>query len=198
MSKIKESWTVLVHRSFGRWTPNQITGFGIMMVLVLLMVYVRWGLLWPTFIPFVLAALTDLIDGAVARAREMVTSGGKVLDITRDQLLVWCTVGVLWWDGSIPFHRDSPVLLALVFLLFREVIVTSIRLAFNIKAEDVEVVWWGKCKTFSFMAGLGLLLLNDIWITAELLSIVFLFIAAIFSFASGVQYIVQFTPKPKS
>ena len=104
---------------------------------------------------FVLAALTDLLDGAIARKRNCVTIFGKFLDPIADKLLVTAALLALIQLGEISSW-------AAVIIIAREFIVQGIRI---IAANDAVVIaasFLGKIKTFSQMTAIVLILINDL------------------------------------
>ncbi len=101
---------------------------------------------------FVLASLTDLLDGHIARSRNMVTDFGKFMDPLADKVLV--VTAMLWFveNGRIPAW-------AVAIVIFREFAVSGMRL---IAAEGGRVIaagWSGKVKTASTMVCLILMFL---------------------------------------
>jgi CDP-diacylglycerol--glycerol-3-phosphate 3-phosphatidyltransferase len=147
---------------------------------------------------FILLALTDFVDGRVARARNLVTRKGKVFDIICDQVLLWSTVWLLIREDIISFSQSPVLFWALIVIMFREISVTAVRLFAKIKAGDVRVLILGKCKTGFFMVGLAALLTSAVWPVGSKLGVILLGIAALCSFFSGLQYIHQFVSKPSS
>ena len=99
---------------------------------------------------FVLASLTDMVDGYVARKYQMITDFGKFMDPLADKVLVLTAMIVFCAQGIFPAW-------ALVVVIFREFAVSGMRL---IAAEGGKVIaagWSGKVKTASTMVCLCLL-----------------------------------------
>ena len=89
---------------------------------------------------FILAALTDLIDGHIARSRGQITDFGKFMDPLADKMLTTAAIIYMVVDGVC-----SPVVLAII--MFREFAVAGVRM---IAAESGTVIaanMWGKVKT---------------------------------------------------
>ena len=143
-------------------------------------------------IGYALAAITDIIDGRVARGRGLVTNLGKVLDVGCDLILVWSAVALLWlWNIVTP--QEHPYLFGLlVFLFARELAVNLLRLRFRVKMSEVQVTLWGKSKTFIFMVGIIVLLTSPVWSGSIAIGAGLLTIVAFCSYVSGFQYIRQF------
>ena len=94
------------------------------------------------------ASITDMLDGKIARKRNLITAFGKFADPLADKILVIasliCFVALGWCDPVLP-----------IVVLFREFAVSSIRLvAVNNGGEVVAANMWGKCKTASQMVGI--------------------------------------------
>ena len=119
-----------------------------MVIALLLYPFPGAGLL--AFVVFAAAALTDVVDGRVARARGEVSPLGVFLDLTADKVLV---AGVL--IAMVEVSLLSTWIAAL--LLIRELVVQGVRQL----AASADVVMpargWGKGKTFTTLLGMGLL-----------------------------------------
>lgn len=103
---------------------------------------------------FAAAALTDFIDGKMARKNNMVTDFGKFMDPLADKMLTTSAyLGFMHIFGGTEF---SWHMVAITFIvLFREFAVSSIRLvAVTAGGKVVAANMWGKCKTASQMLGI--------------------------------------------
>ncbi len=103
---------------------------------------------------FVLAALTDLVDGQIARRRNMVTDFGKFMDPIADKLLVAAATLVLLWEG-----RMHPIF-AFIFI-GREIVMGGFRLVAVGKGIVIAAGSLGKIKTVLQMAMLLVLMIDD-------------------------------------
>jgi CDP-diacylglycerol--glycerol-3-phosphate 3-phosphatidyltransferase len=92
------------------------------------------------FLLFVLAAVTDALDGEIARKRQLVTAFGKLADPLADKLLVLSTIVYL-----MRYIDLSEA--ALVVILAREFLVTGLRLVAKDSDENLGAQWFGKAKT---------------------------------------------------
>jgi CDP-diacylglycerol--glycerol-3-phosphate 3-phosphatidyltransferase len=121
-------------------------------VVIALLLYPFPGAGLLAFVVFAAAALTDVVDGRVARARGQVSPLGVFLDLTADKVLV---AGAL--IAMVEVSLLSTWIAAL--LLIRELVVQGVRQL----AASADVVMpargWGKGKTFTTLLGMGLLLL---------------------------------------
>ncbi len=114
---------------------------------------------------FIVASLTDMIDGKMARKYNLVTDFGKFMDPLADKMLTTSAyLGFMFVYGGSKFSWHIVVITFIV--LFREFAVSSIRLvAVTAGGKVVAANMWGKCKTVSQMAGiilaLGVYALNE-------------------------------------
>lgn len=132
---------------------------------------------------FLIASLTDFIDGYLARSQNMVTDFGKVADAIADKILVNGLLIILAYD------RMIPVLIPVV-IITRDIIVDSCKMICGNKGKVVAASWLGKAKTMCMMVGLTLILFGNIpfgLINFPLDSILIL-IATLLSIISGCQY----------
>ena len=102
---------------------------------------------------FAAAAITDFIDGKMARKNNLVTNFGKFLDPLADKMLTTAAfIGFILWDG-IRVHA----LWICFIVLFREFLVSSIRLVLVTSGGKVVAAnFWGKSKTMVQMVGIVL------------------------------------------
>ena len=132
---------------------------------------------------FVVASLTDLIDGKYARSHNMVTDLGKMLDAIADKVLVNSVLIILSAQGYIPT-------VVAVVVIVRDVIVDAIKMEAAHKGKVVAAIKSGKWKTATLMVGLTLAFISNY--PFEMWNIrvdeVLLYIATLLSLISGVQY----------
>ena len=135
---------------------------------------------------FLIAAITDFIDGYIARKYNMITDFGKFMDPLADKLLVTAALLMLL--------EHTLVSGWVVFIILaREFIVTGFRMLAASKGIVIAAGWLGKIKTVvQFIMISTLLLLNYPF---ELLNLpvdqIFVALAVILTIASGVEYIYQ-------
>ena len=143
---------------------------------------------------FVIASLTDFLDGYVARKYNMVTDFGKMVDAVSDKLLTNTVLVILACDGMV-----SPVIA--VVIIARDIFVDSIKMVMGNKGKAVAAIKIAKFKTASLMVGIILTLFYNI--PFELINLrisdFMLVLASILSVISGVKYYmmarVYFTDK---
>ena len=102
---------------------------------------------WIAFGVFVIASLTDFVDGHIARKYGQVSDFGKFLDPLADKLLVISAMVMLCQWGRMPAW-------ALMIVLTREFAVTGLRLVAVGKGTVIAAGWSGKVKTACTMVGL--------------------------------------------
>ena len=143
---------------------------------------------------FVIASLTDFLDGYVARKYNMVTDFGKMVDAVSDKLLTNTVIVILACDGMI-----SSIIA--VVIIARDIFVDSIKMVMGNKGKAVAAIKVAKFKTASLMVGIILTLFYNM--PFELINLrvsdFMLVLAAILSVISGVKYYmmarVYFTDK---
>ncbi len=132
---------------------------------------------------FIIASLTDFLDGYLARKLEIVTDVGKMLDAIADKILVNCILVILAASGFV--HPIIPVI-----IIFRDTVVDSIKMIAGNKGAVVGAINTGKWKTACMMLGIILTLFYNL--PFELwnfkISDILLIIACVLSVISGVQY----------
>lgn len=187
-------------------TANKITMSRIILsVIILILLLFPWhqvGLDIPTYILngsitldlryiiagflFIIASLTDFVDGKVARKYNMVTDFGKMIDAISDKILTNTLIVVLACDNMV-----HPVIA--VIIIARDIIVDSIKMLIGNKGKAVAAIGVAKLKTATLMVGLTLKLFYDLplslWING--VSDVLLIIAAVLSIISGAKYFMM-------
>jgi len=166
--------------------PNKLTVLRMLLIPVFLFFYLaplRWleyGYLWALIV-FIVAALTDALDGYLARKHNLITDFGKLMDPLADKLLTMSAFIVILSNFELHAHYISrtfsgtPIVYAVmfvgmgVFLLFliliisREFLVTSMRLIAAGKGAILAADKWGKIKTVLQMAWIIYALILHVW-----------------------------------
>lgn len=134
---------------------------------------------------FIIASLTDYLDGHLARKYNMVTDFGKMTDAIADKMLVNSVLIILASTGFI-----SAVIPVVVVI--RDTVVDVIKMIAGSKGKVVAAIKSGKIKTTFLMIGIVLTLFYNL--PFELINIkvsdVLLIIATVMSIISGVQYYI--------
>ena len=183
--------------------PNKLTIFRIFLTLVIIFIllfpFYNLNFSFPKYtidntilvdskyiiagILFIIASLTDYLDGYIARKYNLITDEGKLLDAIADKVLVNSVVIILSAQGFI--HPIIPVI-----LIVRDEIVNSIKMIAGKKGKVVAAINSGKWKTACLMIGTVLTLFYnlpfEIWNIH--VSDALLIIAAVLSIVSAIQY----------
>lgn len=138
---------------------------------------------------FIIASLTDMLDGQIARKKNLVTTFGKFADPLADKMLTTAAFLVFMEHGIIGVW---PVFIILV----REFAVSGIRLAAAAEGEVIAASFWGKFKTVTQMISImaGILLMCISMIPTEISNIItaiLVWICVIFTIISGAEYIIK-------
>ena len=132
---------------------------------------------------FILASITDFLDGYIARKNNLVTDFGKLIDAIADKVLVNSVLIILASQGFI--HPIIPVV-----IIVRDSIVNSIKMIAASRGKVVAAIKSGKVKTATLMVGIALTLFYNLPFELVNLNVAdfLLFFAAILSIISGIQY----------
>lgn len=133
--------------------------------------------LWAALAVFVLASITDFIDGYVARHYHLVTDFGKFMDPLADKLLVMSAMAWFVEAGWMPAW-------AFFIVIARELAVTGLRLIAVEQGRVIAAGWSGKVKTASTMIGICLVLAFP----AEPLISICVVVILVTTVYSGVEY----------
>ena len=137
--------------------------------------------MWLALAVFILASLTDYVDGQIARKCNQVSDFGKFLDPLADKLLVIAAMTMFCEWGMMPAW-------ALMIVLPREFAVTGLRLVAVGKGTVIAAGWSGKIKTASTMIGLCAWMAFP---TISLLGWVVTAVIVLTTVYSGIEYFIQ-------
>ncbi len=172
--------------------PNTITmlRMGVVPVLLLLPIAHDKGSSQLIAWCFIVGALTDLLDGWLARRGKQVTSIGKLLDPLADKLLVSTALIVLLAMGRIPLWATWMV----VVIVGRELAVTGLRGIASAGGQVVAASWLGKTKAVSQNIAIGALLFHftTAGLPAHAIGMVFLGVATALTLWSGYVYFADY------
>ena len=188
---------------------NKITITRIIMsmiiILLLLFPFDEVGLEFPTYlvggkvlvdlkyiivgILFIIASLTDFLDGYVARKYNLVTDFGKMIDAISDKLLTNSVLIILACNGKIST-------IVAVVIVMRDIVVDSIKMVIGNQGAAVAAIGLAKIKTATLMVGIILTLFSNL--PFELISLrisdFLLAIAAVLSIISAAKYYIMAKP----
>jgi CDP-diacylglycerol--glycerol-3-phosphate 3-phosphatidyltransferase len=146
----------------------------------------QWGR-YAAAVIFILASLTDMIDGNIARKHNMVTELGKFLDPVADKLLVT--------SALIAFIKTDNLSVWAVFIIIaREFIVTGFRIIAAGRGVVIAADKWGKVKTVVQIIAIVAILIRNFpisLITDFPLGMVLMYIAVVLTVISGVNYLAK-------
>ena len=137
--------------------------------------------MWIGLAVFIIASLTDYIDGHIARKYQQVSDFGKFLDPLADKLLVIAAMAMFCEWGTFPAW-------ALMIVLTREFAVTGLRLVAVGKGKVIAAGWSGKVKTASTMIGLCVMMAFP---TVAILNWLVIAVIVLTTVYSGVEYFIQ-------
>ncbi|WP_026097413.1 CDP-diacylglycerol--glycerol-3-phosphate 3-phosphatidyltransferase [Baaleninema simplex] len=138
---------------------------------------------WIGLTIFLIAALTDWLDGYVARRFNQVSDLGKFLDPLVDKLLVFAPFLILIEWGTVPAW-------GVFLILARELTIAGWRVS---QTSISGANWWGKAKTVSQISAIALLLapLSEPWTTAGLVTF---WLSVVLTLISGAIYLIPSKP----
>lgn len=164
--------------------PNKLTILRILLVpffVCCLLIKFPFSNIVATFI-FILASVTDTLDGYIARKYNLVTDFGKFADPIADKILVVSACVCLVELGTIPAW-------SVLIIIFREFIVSGLRMSAASKNVVIPADKLGKLKTLTQM--IALILLMSGWLNYFYLPYILYYISVILTFISGVMYMVK-------
>lgn len=176
--------------------PNKLTIFRVILivpfVIILLGGEAGWfgnNLLIPDIVAlavFIVASLTDLIDGKIARKYNLVTNFGKFMDPLADKLLVSAALIALVDMGRIPAW-------VVIVIISREFIISGFRLIASDNHVVIAASYWGKFKTTFQMIMVCLMIVNlgTMFHWMQILTDVIMWIALALTVISLVDYLVK-------
>ena len=167
-------------------TASKITLVRVVFIPILMvLMYLSGGTanlwMWLALALFIIASITDYIDGYIARSRNQVTDFGKFLDPLADKLLVIAAMAMFCEWGKLPAW-------AFMLVLTREFAVTGLRLVAVGKGKVIAAGWSGKVKTASTMIALCFWMAfpDCVWLTWTIIVVI-----VVTTIYSGIEYFIQ-------
>ena len=181
--------------------PNKLTLLRIVLIPVMIILfYIPWlsenniflgvsYLYFIEFLIFIVASLTDFLDGYIARKYNLVTTFGKFLDPLADKMLVFSSMAILMLNnnGVIPQGPLVPMWVFVVMII-REFMVSGIRMLVSTKGVVIAAGWMGKWKTFITMIAILVLFMSGIHVSVIYIGQILMYIACLLTILSGAQY----------
>jgi len=169
--------------------PNCITMLrvGVIPILFLLLLDPGRTLSLVIAVLFILAALTDLLDGYVARRYNIVTKMGKLMDPIADKLILSTAMILL-----IPLDRIPAWIVAII--VARDVLVDGIRSFSSAEGLIIAAGRTGKLKTLCQVIGVSALLVHYplLGINFQMIGILVMYVALVLTIWSGAEYVLKF------
>ena len=165
--------------------PNKLTIFRVILIPFFIIALLVPGIPagnWIALAIFIVASLTDLLDGKIARKYNLVTNFGKFMDPLADKLLVCSALICLVELSRIPSWM-------VVIIIAREFTISGFRLIAADNGVVIAASYWGKFKTTFQMIAVCLMIANIP--VLSLLTTVITWIAVILTGVSLVDYLVK-------
>ena len=165
--------------------PNKLTIFRVILIpffVVLLLFDITAYDKWIALAIFIIASLTDFLDGHIARKYNLVTNFGKFMDPLADKLLVCSALVCLVAVDRIPAWM-------VIVIIAREFIISGFRLVASDNGVVIAASYWGKFKT-TFQIIMICLMIADL-AALQLLTTIVTWVAVILTIVSLVDYLVK-------
>ena len=168
--------------------PNKLTMFRVILipffVFFLLAPYFEGYGNYIAVAIFIVASLTDLLDGKIARKYNLVTNFGKFMDPLADKLLVCSAMICLIELGLLPAW-------IVIIIIAREFIISGFRLIASDNGVVIAASYWGKFKTTFQMLMIIVLILNLPGRFFEILGLILTWVALILTVVSLCDYLIK-------
>ena len=158
-------------------TANKITMFRIALIPVFL-ILAYTGHLYVALAVYIIACLSDVADGYIARHYNQVSDFGKFMDPLADKMLVLSAMCFFVENGQMPGW-------CVAIVLFREFAVSGLRLIAVEQGRVIAAAWSGKLKTGCTMVGLSAMMLFS---EAAAVNTIFTVLILITTVGSGIHY----------
>ena len=138
---------------------------------------------WIALALFCAASLTDMLDGKIARARNLVTNFGKFMDPLADKLLVCSAMICLIPSGDLEAWF-------VILIIAREFIISGFRLVASDNGIVIAASYWGKFKTVSQMAMI-IVLIADFGGAFDMIGMALIWVSLILTVVSLIDYVAK-------
>ncbi len=167
--------------------PNRITIIRILMIPLYLVFILVPGIPYGRYIAgviFTLAAITDALDGYIARKNNLVTNFGKFMDPLADKLLV-CSALICFVE-----FNQMPAWIAII-IIGREFIVSGFRLIASDNGVVLAAGWWGKIKT-NVQIVMSVMLTVDLnFAFINILEVISIYLSVALTIISMLDYLIK-------
>lgn len=167
--------------------PNKLTILRVLMI-PFFVVFMLWNITgaadkWIAAAIFIIASLTDMLDGKIARKYNLVTNFGKFMDPLADKLLVGAAMICLVEMGRLPAW-------IVIIIISREFIISGFRLIASDNGVVIAASYWGKFKTV-FQMAMIIVLIFDLGGFFGIIETALIWISLILTVVSLVDYIMK-------
>ena len=166
--------------------PNKLTVFRILCIPVSVIFLLADGITYNNYIAvaiFILASLTDFLDGKIARKYNLVTNFGKFMDPLADKLLV-CSALICLTPDKIPAW-------IVIIIISRELFISGFRTLAADQGIVLAAGWWGKFKTTFQMLMIIVLILNLPYAVFDVIGEILIWISLALTIISMIDYVVK-------
>ena len=167
--------------------PNILSISRILLLVPIIFFFEIGWFLFSTFV-FIIAAITDFLDGYFARKNNQTSDIGALLDLLADKLFV--SILLIWITFS---FNNISILISSILIVSREISISYLRLYYLSKSGEIKEIKSdkiGKFKTATQMIGLGLILASPLTPNFIFnLSLILIFFSALVSWYSLLKYI---------
>ena len=168
--------------------PNKLTMARVIMIpFFVIFMLTGWGgeaSKWISLAIFIVASLTDLLDGHIARKNNLVTNFGKFMDPLADKLLV-CSALIALVD------LNKIAAWIVIIIIAREFIISGFRLVASDNGVVIAASYWGKFKTTFQMLMIIYLVVDLQFAYANVVGMVLVYVALALTVISLVDYIAK-------
>lgn len=165
--------------------PNKLTMFRVILIpffVLFMLVDITSMDKWIALTIFIVASLTDLLDGKIARKYNLVTNFGKFMDPLADKLLVCSALICLVEMAKLPAWM-------VIVIIAREFIISGFRLIASDNGVVIAASYWGKFKT-TFQMVMICLLIADIGAIRTITNVI-VWVALILTVVSLIDYLAK-------
>lgn len=167
--------------------PNKLTMIRVILIPFFVVFLLYPGIPYNNYIAvgiFIVASLTDLADGKIARKYNLVTNFGKFMDPLADKLLVCSAMICLIETGQLAAW-------IVIVIISREFIISGFRLVASDNGVVIAASYWGKFKTTFQMLMIIVLILDIDLAFFEVLGVILTYVALGLTIISLIDYIVK-------
>lgn len=164
-----------------KYLPNYLTILRLILVPIIFTLVLTEKYL-AAFVFFLIANITDILDGQIARKYNLITDWGKLMDPLADKITQISTISALIIKGIIPFW-------ILIVLTTKELIMISVGFTlYQNKVMTVHSKWYGKLATILFFVAIVFSLLSNTFSEFTNVTIYLFYIAITLTLFAGIMY----------